>query len=128
MCAYCGKPFCADCLVEVNGRMYCKADLGHVIDEAKASGAHAPAINISNVNTNTNTNNMGMVYAHKSKIVALILCIFFGTLGIHRFYVGKIGTGILWFITLGFFGIGWLVDIIMIAVGAFSDNHGMKLQ
>ena len=37
MCAYCGKPFCNDCLVEVKGRMYCKADLGNVLDEAKNS-------------------------------------------------------------------------------------------
>ena len=37
MCAYCGKPFCKDCLVEVKGRMYCKGDLGNVLDEAKQS-------------------------------------------------------------------------------------------
>ena len=35
MCTYCGKPFCKDCLVEVKGKMYCKDDLGNVLDEAK---------------------------------------------------------------------------------------------
>ena len=63
----------------------------------------------------------------KSKITALILCIFLGGLGIHRFYVGKIGTGILYLLTGGLFGIGWIVDIIMIAVGSFKDKSGAAL-
>lgn len=51
----------------------------------------------------------------KDKIVALLLCIFLGEWGIHRFYEGRIGTGILWMFTFGLFGIGWLVDVIRIA-------------
>lgn len=53
--------------------------------------------------------------APKDKKVALLLCVFFGQLGVHRFYEGRIGTGILWMFTLGLFGIGWLADIIRIA-------------
>lgn len=63
----------------------------------------------------------------KSKITALLLCIFLGTLGVHRFYVGKVGTGIVWLLTLGVFGIGVLVDIIMIAIGKFKDKQGNLL-
>jgi len=63
----------------------------------------------------------------KSKITALLLCIFLGTLGVHRFYVGKVGTGIIWLLTLGIFGIGVLIDIIMIAVGKFKDKQGNLL-
>jgi TM2 domain-containing membrane protein YozV len=62
--------------------------------------------------------------AGKNKITALLLCIFLGGLGVHRFYVGKIGTGIVWLLTGGVFGIGWIIDIIMIAVGKFKDKQG----
>lgn len=51
----------------------------------------------------------------KSRIVALLLCFFFGVFGVHRFYVGKAGTGILYLLTAGGFGIGWLIDMITIA-------------
>lgn len=50
----------------------------------------------------------------KNKWVALVLCLCFGELGIHRFYEGKILTGLLWMFTLGLLGVGWLVDLICI--------------
>jgi len=62
-----------------------------------------------------------------SGLVALLLCFFAGYLGIHRFYVGKIGTGILWLITGGLFGAGWLIDLIVIACGRFRDYRGNRL-
>ena len=63
----------------------------------------------------------------KSRGVAAVLCFFFGTLGIHRFYVGKIGTGLLWLFTLGFFGIGDIIDFLMIICGSFKDSEGRKI-
>lgn len=54
------------------------------------------------------------------KIVALILCIFLGYLGVHRFYLKKIGSGIFYLFTAGGFAIGWIVDIILIATGKMS--------
>lgn len=63
----------------------------------------------------------------RSRWLAFVLCFFFGKLGVHRFYAGKIGTGLLWLCTGGLFGIGWLVDLICIAAGVFEDNCGRRL-
>lgn len=70
-----------------------------------------------------------MGVSEKIRLAALLLCLFFVALGIHQFYVGKIGTGIL-MIVLMFTGIGevWLiVDFIMIIVRAFTDKQGRKV-
>ena len=63
------------------------------------------------------------------RLWALILAAgsFGGICGLQRFYVGKIGTGILWFLTGGLFGIGQLIDVIMICVGQFEDCYGLPL-
>ena len=62
----------------------------------------------------------------KSKVVALILSIFLGELGIDRFYLGYIGTGILKLIICGGFGIWWLIDLIMIATGKLKPKDGSE--
>ena len=63
----------------------------------------------------------------KSRLVVLLLCVFLGGLGVHRFYVGKIGTGILQLLTLGGLGIWALIDLIMIIVGSFTDADGLVI-
>ncbi len=66
--------------------------------------------------------------SEKNWVTALLLCIFLGGIGAHRFYVGKIGTGILYLFTAGLLGIGWIVDLILILVGKFKDKEGKMLK
>lgn len=65
--------------------------------------------------------------SNKRILPAFLLCFFLGFLGIHRFYVGKIGTGILQILTLGGLGIWVLIDFIMIIIGSFTDKEGNKI-
>jgi TM2 domain-containing membrane protein YozV len=48
-------------------------------------------------------------------ILCLVMSVLFGSLGVDRFIMGKVGTGILKLITLGGLGIWWLVDVVLIA-------------
>lgn len=61
-------------------------------------------------------------------VAMLLLCFFLGSLGVHRFYAGKVGTGILMLITLGGLGIWTLIDFIMIAIGSFKDKEGRYIK
>ena len=58
----------------------------------------------------------------------MLLYFFLGGLGIHRFYVGKAGTGILMILTLGGLGIWVIIDLVMILTGGFKDSEGKDLQ
>ena len=64
----------------------------------------------------------------KSRLAAAVLAWFLGIFGIHRFYVGKVGTGILMIFTLGGLGIWTLIDFIVILVGSFKDKQSRVLS
>ena len=65
--------------------------------------------------------------SEKRILPVFLFCFFLGLLGAHRFYVGKIGTGILHLLILGCFGIWTLIDFIMIIMGKFTDKEGNKI-
>lgn len=123
-CPVCGAPMESD----VCG--YCgykKEEATHIQPNMpQQSTTPQPQIVINNQNVVTNGIIAGV--SRKSKTTALLLCIFLGAFGIHRFYVGKIGTGLLYMFTGGLCGIGWIVDIILIATGNFKDNFDLPLR
>ena len=59
--------------------------------------------------------------------ITLILCVLIGVWGVHRFYVGKVGTGLLMLFTFGGFLIWWIIDLILIATESFKDHEGRKI-
>jgi uncharacterized RDD family membrane protein YckC/TM2 domain-containing membrane protein YozV len=69
-----------------------------------------------------------MAVSNKSKSTTFLLCYFFGVLGIHRFYLGKLITGILMLITGGGFMLWWIVDLYRIVTGRFKDKQGNDLR
>ena len=69
-----------------------------------------------------------MAKSNHSKMTLAIICFFLGAIGIHRFMVGKIGTGVLMIITLGGCGIWALIDFIVILTGGFTDSDGNKIK
>lgn len=68
------------------------------------------------------------VPSKRSRGVALGLGFFGGVFGLHRFYVGKIGTGIAMLCTFGGLGVWWLYDIVLLAAGEFRDADDMPLR
>jgi TM2 domain-containing membrane protein YozV len=65
--------------------------------------------------------------SEKRILPAFLLCFLLGVFGVHRFYAGKIGTGLLQLFTLGGLGIWALIDLIMIVTGSFRDKEGEKI-
>ena len=135
-CKHCGRnvekdseiSFCTSCGKQIkNGSLFCK-HCGAKIAEAAVICTHCgcqveetpkveqPNIVINNTNPNANTNiNAAMLgIRERNKWIALALCFFLGFFGAHKFYEGKIGLGILYIFTGGLFGIGVIIDFIVL--------------
>ena len=107
-CKHCGATIPADAVL-------CTA-CGRQVEEFHSASAQ-PNIVINNANTNTNTNMnvMGGRFGRpKNKWVAFLLCLLLGFFGAHKFYEGRVGTGIFYLLTVGIFGIGWFIDTIIL--------------
>jgi TM2 domain-containing membrane protein YozV len=66
-------------------------------------------------------------YSPRSRLAALLLCLLLGVFGAHRFYAGKIGTGVLMLLTLGGLGIWTLIDLILILIGSLRDKEDRRI-
>lgn len=125
-CKHCGELIDTDCVV-------CPK-CGKQVETISGTQNSNPTIVINNSSSSSSSAAAsaaafaggigGTSISPKSKMITLILSIFLGYLGIHRFYVGKIGSGIVWMFTAGLFGIGWIYDIIKILSGTFTDGAG----
>jgi TM2 domain-containing membrane protein YozV len=69
-----------------------------------------------------------MAAQQRDWLVALLLSIFLGGLGVDRFYLGYTGLGIAKLLTLGGCGVWGIVDIILIATGKLKDADGQELK
>ena len=113
-CSKCGKDIDKDAIV-------CPACGVPTTNFQQQQQQQAPApinVTVSNVNTNTNTNTnmMGMAGfgKPKNKWVALLLCIFLGYFGAHKFYEGRILMGIIYMFTVGLFFVGVVIDFFVL--------------
>lgn len=105
------KKYCEHCGNEIYADAVICPKCGAQIDELKTSNDKAnPQIVINN----NQVNNVTRGNKECDKWVALLLCVFLGFLGAHKFYEGKAGLGILYILTAGLFCIGWIIDIIVI--------------
>ena len=124
-CIYCGNFFCQECLVEIEGKYFCRPDIAKLVNDAR--GAASPQRPSNTAGSPARAAGCGGSSA-QSRWVTFCLCLFLGIFGIHRFHVGKTGTGIIWFCTAGLLGIGWLVDTVMLLTGGFRDKWGLPLR
>lgn len=131
---------CKHCGAEVGSEYrlcpYCRTELEYSTQNQNNGGGQPTIIVqnvISNENAVSNRNNVGYVVrgvacSPKSKKLTLILAIALGFFGIHRFYVGKVGSGIVWLFTGGGFFFGYIYDIIKVLSGTFKDGNGLPVK
>ena len=106
-CKHCGEKIPEDAVICTK--------CGRQVEKIGSDNDRQIIINNSNSSVNSNINKVGGFGGRAiNKWVAFVLCLLFGVLGAHKFYEGKIGMGVIYLLTGGLCGIGWIVDCILI--------------
>lgn len=120
---------CSNCGANIADGSGACAYCGHQKGVKSAKTAERDPVVVNVYNNNYQTSYAAQEeYDRHSKWIAFLLCFFLGALGAHRFYVGKVGTGILYLFTGGLCGIGILIDLLVILTGGFMDKFGRRLR
>lgn len=122
-CEYCGSKLPAEQVetqsihgqnVVVNNYYYSTQEQART-----AAGGNAPSVR--------SPANSSSTVSPKSKVITFALCLCLGFLGAHRFYAGRYLMGVVYLFTVGLFGFGWLVDLILILVNKMRDGDGLYI-
>lgn len=113
--------FCKFCAAQIPADAVLCTSCGRQVEQLQGANSAQPQVVINNSNTNSNIASATAVAAvgihggkKKSKWVCLCLWFFLGLFGGHKFYEGKIGTGLLYMFTAGLFCVGWFIDLFAI--------------
>ncbi len=109
--------FCKHCGQQIPQDAVLCTHCGRQVEELAGGQASQPQVVINNSNSNSNVNAFiapGALKKEKNKWVALLLCLFLGFIGAHKFYEGKMGMGILYLFTAGLFFLGVLIDFLVL--------------
>lgn len=115
--------YCKECGKEINDKAIVCIHCGCAVNTGESSNTTSQG-NITILNSNVIGGSTGR---NRSWFAALILCIFGGFLGLHRFYTGYTGIGLLQLISCGGFFIWWVIDIIAILLHCYECSDGGKL-
>ena len=113
-CSYCGSR------IQIGERVNINMNVKHEYEDIPPRNVH--------IHNHYTIHNDGISKSRKIRLIALVLCVVLGIFGVHHFYVGRIGWGLLYLFTAGLFAIGWIVDIILILAGSYKDCDGLPLE
>lgn len=105
--------YCKYCAAKIPKDAVICTSCGRQVEELRRNRENI-VINNTNTNANVNRNISGINKKPLNKWVALLLCVFLGWFGGHKFYEGKAGMGVLYLFTMGLFGIGVFIDFFAI--------------